>query len=450
MASLRRIAAITLGAAALCSAQHPVLGGYYPVSNVIEHAQMVYDVEAITLFAGAGSYAEAKSVYTEGRNSCKSSTSRRSLQGFVSEATYTSKLKGTAFACSFTSSPCGPSEDAMRVGLGSGRLALAGNFWDKFITEALDGTGDFAGKSDAMRKTAVKKGVLGVLTMYSAYELESAIAKAFNNETADAQAAHAWDEGWAFLYGSHHKDGGKFGAWEFTMKRDSDFCVDAQNQATAAMEGKTTVLRYFMAGQKASREGDVAAMVAARNDIYRVFALSSIRAALKYSALIQYSSSGVAKYSDEYHMEAYAYFLAAAGWIEQASPKAGEEVLALLDFKKSESQLTASVYCEVRAKLVAAFAGLGLDCDLVGDWKGHNSTVLPCTSTTATCPAKTTVPEGISYTPTDSSASVGTNTDCGAAFITTTVTLETATSHAPSTAAGAALILAAVSSLLAA
>mmetsp|Transcript_30914 Transcript_30914/g.91800 ORF Transcript_30914/g.91800 Transcript_30914/m.91800 type:complete len:189 (+) Transcript_30914:3-569(+) len=188
-------------------------------------------------------------------------------------------------------------------------------------------------------------------------------------------------------------------------------------------------------------------MVAARNDIYRVFALSSIRAALKYSALIQYSSSGEAKYNDEYHMEAYAYFLAAAGWIEQASPNAGKDVLALLDFKKSESQLTPNVYCEVKAKLVAAYAGLGLDCDLVGNWKGHNSTVLPCTSTMATCPANTTVPEGISYTPTDSSASVGTNTDCGVPFDAAAMQ---ETSRAPSTAAGAALILAALSSLLAA
>lgn len=447
MASLRRIAAITLGAATLGSAQHPKLGGYYPVSNVIEHAQMVFDVEAISLQLGLGKYAEAKTIYSEGRTSCKSSSSKRSLQGFVSEATYTGSLKSTAFACSFTSSPCGPSEDSMKVGLGSGRLALAGNFWDKFITDALDGTGDFAGKSDAMRKTAVKKGVLGVLTMYSAYELESAITKAFNNETEDNQAAHAWDEGWAFMYGSHPGSEGFFGAWEFTMKRDSDFCVDADNKATVAMEGKSTMLKYFMAGQKASREGDVATMVAARNDIYRVFALSSIRAALKYSALIQYSSSGEAKYNDEYHMEAYAYFLAAAGWIEQASPNAGKDVLALLDFKKSESQLTPNVYCEVKAKLVAAYAGLGLDCDLVGNWKGHNSTVLPCTSTTATCPAKTTVPAGISYTPTDSSASVGTNTDCGVPFDAADMQ---ETSRAPSTAVGAALILAALSSLLAA
>eukprot|EP00972_Heterocapsa_arctica_P028241 4153655-Heterocapsa_arctica.AAC.1 len=263
--------------------------------------------------------------------------------------------------------------------------------------------------------------------MYIPYELESAITKAINNQTADGEAPHAWDEGWGFYYGAHHSAAGAFSSWEFTKKRDLDFCWDTANQpVSGTAEGTAKVLEYFMQGEEAARAGDVETMVAARNNIYRVFALSSIRAALKYSEQMLYSASGEYRYSDEYHMEAYTYFLAAAGWVEQASPNAGKDVLALLDFKRNYTASDSTLFCQVRAKLIRAYASLGLDCDLVGEWKSHNATsTTNCASPyPAACPdASATMPAGeTGYAPTDSTAPVGSNVDCGSPFVTTTVT----------------------------
>ena len=67
----------------------------------------------------------------------KSSTSQRTLQGFVSSSTATSKLTGEAFFTGFTSGT-GPASPKWS-GLGSGRLDLTIDFWDALLTAALDG-----------------------------------------------------------------------------------------------------------------------------------------------------------------------------------------------------------------------------------------------------------------------------------------------------------------------
>jgi hypothetical protein len=395
----------------LCAGANPhtALGGYTPVSNVVEHSQIVYDIKDITMAANELEWANAKTIYQNGRYSCKSLSSVRNLQAFVNAATVESKLKGMAFFDSFTGGT-GPAA-SHGVIAGNGRLDLPLTFWDDFVIGALDGTGDFVGLSDTMRKTAVKKGILGVLTMYTTRELESAISKAVAGETADTQAAHAWDEGWAFYYGALLEDGaykGKYSAWEFTMKRDSDYGVDSNNNVVAAaVEGKSLILSYFRQGLKASRNDtlSVTEMIAARDNIYRILALSSIRAALKYAYTTQASG-----YSAEYHMEAYAYFLAGAGWIEQASPGAASTVLDLLDFKKTENQLNSTLYCAVKAALIPAYAPLGLDCEMVSTYKKLGN--VSCTSLPA-CPATAAaLPSGLGTYEFNTDTSADSNIDC--------------------------------------
>jgi hypothetical protein len=393
---------------------HAALGPYTPVSDVIEHSQMVYDIKDITTAAKAGEWATAKSIYTGGRYSCKSSTSQRTLQGFVSSSTATAKLTGEAFFTGFTSGT-GPASPKWSS-LGSGRLGLAIDFWDALLTAALDGTGDFAGTSAdvvSMRQYAVTKGILGVLTMYTTHEMESAISKFNAGQTADTQAPHAWDEGWAFLYGS--MGSGASSAWEFSKKRDSDFTVNSAGADVAGTASASTLLdNYFRAGQAASRTGgSIANMVAAAKNIYRMLALSSIRAALKYAYMTQKGA-----YDAAAHMEGYAYFLAAAGWVEQASPGTGTAVLALMTYTTTPA---ANLYCNVKAALIPAYDNLGLSCEMVGTYKkfGTSGYVAPdCAALGVTIPACPTGVAALSMGTTSEAAlatttSAGTNLDCG-------------------------------------
>lgn len=397
------------GAATLAAAANPhaAMGGYQPATNVIEHSQIVYDIEAIQTALSADDFTEAKNIYMNGKYSCKSTSNMRNLQGFVKQATYDAKLNGTAFVDAFVDGD-GPSYGPI-PGSG-GRLMLSPTFWDDFLLGAFDGTGDFLGMSTAIRKVAINKGVLGVSTLYAAYEMESAIGKKYDDNSADASGApHAWDEGWAFLCGSHPADDGKYSAWEFSKKRDLDF---AYNSSAQAVEGATVatdmLLKYFLHGLRASRSGGVLAdMVAARNNIYRMLALSSIRAALKYAEKAQNP------YNEEYHMEAYVYFLVAANWVEQAYAGAGTNVLALLDFKKTEAQLPSNLYCAVKTELVPSYQPLGLDCAKVGVLKGHDDT-LDDNCNAPACPATQTLPTGLdSYVP-DVTTTVGSDVYCPA------------------------------------
>eukprot|EP00403_Amphidinium_massartii_P008531 CAMPEP_0178411034 /NCGR_PEP_ID=MMETSP0689_2-20121128/21288_1 /TAXON_ID=160604 /ORGANISM="Amphidinium massartii, Strain CS-259" /LENGTH=462 /DNA_ID=CAMNT_0020032231 /DNA_START=78 /DNA_END=1466 /DNA_ORIENTATION=- len=395
---------------------HPALGGYQPASNVIEHSQMVYDVADITQQVNLEDMTTARSIYAEGRYSCKGPTKEmaRKFKAFVEQDTVDEKLRGQAFFDSFTggTGPTGATEVLGPIP-GAGRLSLPENFYDSHLEDAFAGTGDFAGVSLKMRQVFIKKGILGVLALYANYELESAINKANASNTDDASGApHAWDEGWAFYYGSHPAgDGGKWSAWEFAYKRDFDYTNDV-NGTTVATATKVTdeILPHFRQGLKGARTGDVPMMIEARNNIYRLLALTSIRAALKYAYKAQYDGT-TASYSDEYHMEAWAYFLAAAGWIEQAKSGAAATVLSLLDFKKTEAQLDSNLYCAVKAALIPAYEPLGLDCEKVGVWKDLPASV-SC-SNLPSCPATVTLPQGLASYDFSTDSTAGSNVDCG-------------------------------------
>jgi len=412
MALLRiLVAATALAAPGAVTNPHPNLGGYTPASNVVEHAQIVNDVKDITTAVKNGDFTTASTIWNNGKHSCKGATKRRKMQSFVGSSAVTDKLTGQAFFDSFTDGT-GPSSNKGPIP-GSGRLNLGKDFWDKFVSNALDATGDFQDKSEKMRQVAVAKGVLGVITMYTARELESAISKAVANETEDKGGApHAWDEGWAFYYGSNKNNAGdydgKYSAWEFTKKRDLDYAYKNNARVPNTVEGKVDILAHFREGLKASRTDtkNVSQMIASRDNIYRILALSSIRAALKYAYKTQANG-----YKEDYHMEAYAYFLAAAGWVAQANSTAATTTLSLLDFRKSGENLDTDLYCAVKAALIPAYKPLGLDCEKVGKFKS-----LPddknCSSLPQCPPTQEALPQGLaSYTP-DTTTLAGSNVDC--------------------------------------
>ena len=118
----------------------------------------------------------------------------------------------------------------------SGAVSLYGStnaVWHDYIIACLDGTGVCEGKTDSFRQYVINKCLIGVVTAYATYEFGAAVWKGENAETADTQAAYAWDEGAAFYIGNidpvigdgytGSAPGNLYSPYEFNWKRDIDF-----------------------------------------------------------------------------------------------------------------------------------------------------------------------------------------------------------------------------------
>jgi len=343
-----------LGVAALSLAPvaraYSEMNGYMPVSDVTEHAQIIDDVTLMfeELGSTALDYTAAKCIYVGGGgNSCKSVSNTRKLQGFA-----TKDLTGETYADRFYAS------------------GLDVDFWDQMLTAALDGTGDFNGLSDTKRTTSIKKAVMGLLTYYASHELEAAIDKAAEETgPTDAGSGHAWDEGWAFYRG--HAATGDDTPWEVAGKRDSNF-PDGTTVETA-------IVPYFNAGLIAVRDGTYSATDAEynRDVIYKMWAITYLRAALKYLEISERS------YGEKQHAEGYAYWMAIDGWWNSYDPTSATSMRDALAI--TQTSIASGTYCATKALIEAAYPAVGIDCGMVGTWTDDSVTLTSC----ATCSAPT-------------------------------------------------------------
>jgi len=332
------------------------LGDYVPVSNVLEHSQISKDIAAFgaALKGDDPDYAAAKAIYEKGGgNSCKNAAKTRTLQAFA-----TADLKGESFYDAFTK------DDFVTAG-----------WWDRWILSALDGTGVFQNASRTKRVTCLTKGVMGLVTLYASHELEAGIAKAEEqSKRSDAVSGHAWDEGWAFYYGA---DAGASAPWEVATKRDGDF--------PNGLEVNTSIVPHFNKGLIAVRSATYSDTLAkeARDTIYRMWAVTYLRAALKYLQISENKTN-----QDKAHSEGYAYFMAIDGWVHSKGTT-GATAATLMRSKLdiTQSVIPSGSYCEAKAALEAAYPAMGLSCDIMGTFKDESITCAACTSADAKFPS---------------------------------------------------------------
>jgi hypothetical protein len=323
-----------------------------------------------------GVYAGASCYYANGGgSSCKSASTQRTLQGFA-----TKDLTGETFADKFYAGP------------------FAVDFWNSMLTSALEGSGVFNGLSDTKRTTSFKKGVMGLLTYYASHELEAAIDKAAVEATrSDSVSGHAWDEGWAFYRGLNVDD--QDTPFEVAVKRDSDFPTGTQVS--------TIIKDYFNAGLIAVRSDtyDLAAAESNRDVIYKLWAITYLRAALKYLEVSE------ATYSDKAHAEGYAYWMAIDGWWNSYDPDSASSMRAALAIYNTE--IATGTFCATKAKMEAAYPAVGLDCNMVGTYK---SSSIDCSRRLA---ETTIVPDERILAAETTAAPDGASTDsCGGAIVT--------------------------------
>jgi hypothetical protein len=320
------------------------LGPYTPASNVAQHALIVEDVKTIKEKLKTADYTGAKYIYESGENSAKS-TGMRTLQGFA-----TKDQSGEPWFVGY-------------MEMYGGDLENAYTFEDAYTLAALNGDGIFTGKSADIRNYAINKNLMCITMMYGYHELDSALGKATAGNTADGDAPHAWDEGFAFTYGTAVGEGST-SVWEVQGKRDSDFTTTFQTSTSAAFQdGLPTVQTAGLDLDSAQDHIDL---------ITRGWGATFIQATLKYSYLVQEMIEADDLSNTEFDgtwSEGYTYWRCAAGAVFAASPSVAVSVEAYLHTDQEKSELNTKLYCRIKTSLESAYGALGFTTSDIGVFK---------------------------------------------------------------------------------
>ena len=297
----------------------------------VNHASIALDVGEIEAALGEDppNYALAIDIYTNGKNSPKG-TGMRTLKGMAAK-------------------------DLSAEPLVAGFVALYGatDFLDQFTTAALEGTGDFAGKSDVARTVAAKKNLQATLVLYANHEAEEAIEQAeagvaLNAEKAPGSNNIYYDEYWAFWYGLTGIDA----PHEVTVKRDADFGTMSANAAYAA----------FAEGRDAALDADAAGIRAAQADINAAILTTFLQATLKYSYKVQAGGN------DKDWAEGYTYWRVMAGAVAAADLETAKAIDALWDMSAASIDTLASdVHCQIMHLLDDALPIMGISYSGLGE-----------------------------------------------------------------------------------
>lgn len=175
---------------------------------------------------------------------------------------------------------------------------------DNWVTEALSGTGRFAGASDNVRAQAVEKGVQNqIMVAWTIHELNSALEKAEAGEIdSDEGAPHNWDEAWAFYHGAA-PDCAPFATAD---SRAGDFATLSDEGIAEANE---TIVEAMNAGRDALTAGNTQAASDAVDEVVRSVVITYSQATLRYATLVGVDvENGDVDEAAEHRIEGLAFF----------------------------------------------------------------------------------------------------------------------------------------------
>jgi hypothetical protein len=260
------------------SGESPVgLGGYLPVSEVANHARISRDVAEINALLRESpiDWAAVNTLYVGGKNSA-SGDGFRTIAGFA-------RNEGRSEA------------------IWDDYVAYYGNqtWLDTFVTDAMNGTGAFAGELDGVRKQGVEKGIQNqIMVAWTIHELVAARGKAADgNFDAAAGAPHNWDEGWAFYRGVDPN-----GAPFLTAnKRGANF-----GTGTAVNDAMLVAMN---AGRDALVAGEAAGANVAYDEVIRQLLITYAQATIRYATVIANDlAEGDTASAREHQAEGWAFF----------------------------------------------------------------------------------------------------------------------------------------------
>ncbi len=310
-----------------------VMGGYTPVSDVAAHARVVSDVAEINEFLNSPpiDWAAVEALYVNGKNSLRSDGATRNIAGFArndgrSEAIwddYTSYYNDQTWL-------------------------------DTFVLSAIQGTGPFAGESDAVRRQGAQKGIQNqIMIAWVIHELVVAMDKAREGNFDPASGApHNWDEGWAFYHGI---DPGN-SPFATANSRGGNFGV-----GTAVNDA---LLQAMADGRDALVDGDVDAAQAATDEAIRQIRITYIQATIRYSSLIAGDlADGDDAKAREHQAEGWTFFRVIEPMVALANADAAAEIAGYLNLS---AQPSADAKDAVKSALESIYSEWGISASEVG------------------------------------------------------------------------------------
>ncbi len=311
----------------------PADGGYAYASNVNAHRLVVADICGIGDLLDASDFAAVADIYRNGKNSVNSDGSVRTIGGFASRDDR-NHSHDTYYG---TPTPL-----------------------DDFVTYALDGTGVFAGTSDAVRSQGVEKGIQNqVMVAWVVHELQTALDKAADgNFDAASGAPHNWDEAWAFYHGAEPG----CAPYATADKRAANF-------ATLGSDGETSraneaIRAAMIEGRDALLASDEAGAEAAAVEIMRNLVITYSQAAIRYASLIE---GDLADGNDAKAKEHQAEGLAFWRVIEPYAVPSGADSAAMSAIFDLDNAPGSGGYGDaVRAALQSAWTTFGISSNDIG------------------------------------------------------------------------------------
>jgi len=327
-------------------------GRYCPVNDVREHADINKDVAEVAMYLRRSppAYADAMTVYENGVYSSKGGNVMRTLRDLARKVMTVNGYTNDFYTHA--------------VSLHGSTDAI----FHQLIDDCLRNVGTCNGKSNDYRTYVINKGLIGVVTAYVTYEMGAALKKAADGNTGDYEAAYAWDEaaafhigrkelGSAYTIGGTTTPGSLYSPWEFNWKRDSDFPNGVQTHALAL-----PIFNFGLVNLRGNAYNRTN-LEQAQADIYKIYAITAIRSAIKYG----WKAYGGGTFSAKYLAEGALYFRSASGYLSKFNSTIVQEVTQL--FGLSRTSFTEADACSVKTKLESMYTQAGISCDEVGAWR---------------------------------------------------------------------------------
>lgn len=361
--------------------------GYEPRSDVTNHSKIDLDQKDISTAVGNYDWATAKNVYENGGNSVKASGAIRTIQGFSTGRSETSKSAESYFE-------------------------IMNNYWtakgmtpyswaNDIITAALDGTAvgsaqfTFAPSnavtgSNEFRAEAIKKATLYLsIFPYVIWEMQDAIDDCNKGDLSDnTGAVHAWDEAAAFYSGSlegiyaggingvetldHYylqyalaeKRAGNFGtATGDAPLNNNEVCCFSQ--ANANIMATLTSGKNELVVQQAGAEGDSKVVTCDdilqyKNAVVQQSVAVLMQGTLRYLYKTDAKVNGGSPSNKELG-ELWAFASGILPLVSNVDSDVGDKLYA-----RAWNQDTTYTFADYKTMLESTYAGLGITCGDVG------------------------------------------------------------------------------------
>jgi hypothetical protein len=314
------------------------LGGYTPGSDVSAHARVVLDICEINDLLpseAAIDYDAIRTLYEAGKNSVNGDGSVRTLGGFARSE------RDEAIWNDYVDHYGDPT------------------WLDTFVTDAIDGTGPFAGQSDPVRRQGIQKGIQNqIMVSWVLHELAAALDKAEAGEYDPADGApHNWDEAWAF----YHGEAPDCAPYSTADKRGENFGTGTA--VNDALEGA------FIRGLEALVAEDPDVAVEAKDEILRQITITHIQATIRYANQIESAlADGDVESARIAQAEGWGFFRVIEPLVADVDPAAADVIAGTFDLSAGDPQAGSAE--AVESAIQSTYEALRITAEEVGELTG--------------------------------------------------------------------------------